>query len=196
MDTLIAILGSPAVLVLLGAAISRTAARRLYVEQQSMTELIHRRKIYADYQRALWAYAGQVRSAMDALHKPQSGLSIDVAEVNQRQEASRNVLADLQTFAEPATYATGRDAHEHLSWAFNAAAAGDLDEAEKHFDGYEGDFKQFAAAVNEDVSSVNTILYTHATPLWRAVFRRLRRRPLPFEPTPTLTPLHTRSKPH
>jgi hypothetical protein len=64
-------------------------------------------------------------------------------------------------------------------------ALGILPKARQHYAEYEKQFTRFAEGVNVEVNVINTILYAHVTPFWRALYKQLRHKPVPFEPAPS-----------
>jgi len=192
---------APLLGVVIGAILARGSSRRTFIQSQTVTELTHRRKVYADYQRALWAYGSRVIVALnmlDELKQKQAqapagvrigGVKFDIGTLVNRQEACRDTFADIQMFASGHVQVAARAAYESLGAAFDAATTGDLAQARQHYAEYENHFTRFAEGVNVEVNVINTILYAHVTPLWRALYSQLRHKPVPFEPAPTLAPL-------
>jgi hypothetical protein len=93
-DTLAPLLG-----VVIGAILARGASRRTFIQSQTVAELTQRRKVYADFQRALWAYGGRVFAALNVLDEVKqkqaqgppdagvSGVKFPVSALVERQEA-------------------------------------------------------------------------------------------------------------
>lgn len=173
---------------LIGGTLTSREARRAFLRGQSMAEVARRREHFAAYQKALWAYAARVKIARDLVAAGPRGTEglppaevYDMALTKQCQEECRNAIADLRLFASSETQDAAWAAYEALSQSFNAlVGAADRPKSDQAFQDYEEAFARCATAINGELEQINYMLYAYQTPCWRAVLRKIGRKPLPF----------------
>ncbi|MFI5696394.1 hypothetical protein ACIA58_31345 [Kribbella sp. NPDC051586] len=181
----------PIVGVVVGAVFGRVSARKQFVQDRSMSEVQHRRTVYADYLRALWAYQSRVFRARDLAasferaeaENPGKQLTIqyNLNLTMEKQAECRDALASINLFASTPAQNAARDAMTALSLSHDAIRQRLTPESDRYWAEYEAAHERFALAVNEEVAHMNALLYAYMTPVWRVVVGKALRKPLPFE---------------
>ncbi|MFG1605884.1 hypothetical protein [Actinoplanes sp. NPDC049265] len=182
---IIAVLG-----IWVGAGLARRSTTQSFTRELIFKEIARRRELGVNFRKATWAFAARVdalrilarqtHEANNAGETPETTFNFDAA--RGRQEKVRDAFAELEAFSLPDVQIPARACMEALTKCFNACTRLDMLEADAQWATYQSQYPRVATELNREAVWFNDIIYTNFTPLWRAILRRAKRKPLPYEP--------------
>lgn len=194
-------MAAPLLGVAVGAWIGRMGVRKDVIRQRVMDEITHRRQVYADFSKKLWAYKSRVQTAVE-LHEArvqvQAGetgdkryvVRFDPMVTKRLSEDCITSFADLEALASHAAQVAARDAMEAVTDANNKAMHGDIQVARTSLAASGDHYKRLSEVINQETGEINKVLDVMVTPLWSAIVGKLRGKALPFveDPLPGRAP--------
>lgn len=198
----VAAIVGPLVGVVIGFLLTQSAGRRTFSRDFGVQMLLDRQERYAEFARALWAYAARVLTLRtlaadttgklrDPAHLEPIPTRYDFVLSKARQEQLRDAAVGVRLYGSHSAETAAFAAMEALTAAHDAGTAFDLDAASAHLANYERLQREFWQAVGADIAQFNALLYTHYTSGFTRLWHRLTRQEPEFVAASLEEPSHS-----